>query len=264
MWCTGDAASSSKLATIWFGLLWRKRSQLAALSEGRTRTVLADVDDANQAARSMHQVAQQVAAAYSAWPEVLAVVLSGSHATRLADAESDLDMYVYCDTAPALESRVAVAQGRASAFEVDNRFWETGDEWLEAETGLQVDVTFRTRAWIEERLARVLERFEPLLGYSTSIWHNVLVSEPLFDRSGWFETLQRWARQPYPEQLAEAIVRHNYAVLRGTLDAYPRQLGRATARRDATRSALAADALQYLRTLVVPGHSSSSGSTTQW
>jgi hypothetical protein len=29
-------------------------------------------------------------------PEVLAVVLSGSHATRIADAESDLDMYVYC------------------------------------------------------------------------------------------------------------------------------------------------------------------------
>jgi len=97
----------------------------------------------------------------SAWPEVLAVVLSGSHATRIDDAESDLDMYVYCDTAPAIESRVALAQGRASANEVDNRFWETGDEWLEAQTGMQVDVTFRTRAWIEERLAKVLERFEP-------------------------------------------------------------------------------------------------------
>ena len=183
-------------------------------------------------ARSTREIERQVAAAYSPRPEVLAVVLSGSQVTRVADAESDLDLYVYCDTPPAIESRVALAQGRASTYEVDNRFWETGDEWLEAQTGLQVDVTFRTRAWIEERLASVLERFEPSLGYSTSIWHNVLVSEPLYDRSGWFETLQRWARQPYPEPLAEAIVRHNYAVLRGALDAYPRQLGRAATRRD--------------------------------
>jgi hypothetical protein len=44
----------------------------------------------------MRQVAHQVGATLSARPEVLAVVLSGSHATRIANAESDLDMYVYC------------------------------------------------------------------------------------------------------------------------------------------------------------------------
>ncbi len=190
------------------------------------------MDGANQAARSLRQIAHQIAAAYSSQPEVLAVVLSGSQATRVADAESDLDIYVYCDAVPSVASRVAIAQGRASMYEVDNRFWETGDEWLEAQTGVQVDVTFRTQLWIEEKLAKVLERFEPSLGYSTSIWHNVLVSKPLYDRVGWFEKLQRWARQPYPEQLADAIIRHNYAVLRGAFDAYPRQLARAASRRD--------------------------------
>jgi hypothetical protein len=43
---------------------------------------------------------------------------------------------------------------------------------------------------MEGELARVLDRHEASLGYSTSLWHNVLTSKPLNDRSGWFAALQ--------------------------------------------------------------------------
>jgi len=39
-------------------------------------------------------LARRLAGAYAAWPEVEAVALGGSQATGLADAGSDIDLYV--------------------------------------------------------------------------------------------------------------------------------------------------------------------------
>jgi hypothetical protein len=54
---------------------------------------------------------------------------------------------------------------------------------------------YRHARWIEEQLDRVLVRHEASVGYSTCFWYNVLHSNALFDRAGWFEALQRRARQ---------------------------------------------------------------------
>jgi predicted nucleotidyltransferase len=107
----------------------------------------------------MRATAHQVAAAYSPLPEVLAAVVSGSQATGVADGSSDIDVYVYSDIPLTIGVRASVAHDRAAEPEVDNRFWEAGDEWLERQTGIKLDVTFRTRAWIQDRLARVAGAF---------------------------------------------------------------------------------------------------------
>jgi hypothetical protein len=61
----------------------------------------------------------------------------------------------------------------------------------------------------------------------------VLYSSNLFDRDGWFEQLQRRARQPYPEPLRRAIIAKNHPVLRDLLrSAYLRQLEKAVQRDD--------------------------------
>lgn len=178
------------------------------------------------------QLAQSIADEYAALPTVAAVAIAGSQTTGLADAGSDIDLYVYSREPLPLEARRAIATGAASRAEVDNQFWEPGDEWVDAATGIHVDVMFRSPAWIEEQLDRVLRRCEASVGYSTCFWHNVLTSQVLYDAHGWFAALQAEARQPYPEPLRRAIVAKNHPILWQTLSSYRYQLDRAIAHDD--------------------------------
>ena len=103
---------------------------------------------------------------------------------------------------------------------------------MDAPSGIHVDVMFRSTAWLEDQLDRVLNRYQASVGYSTCFWDNVLVSRALFDRDGWFAGVQETARQPYPDELRRAIVAKNHPILRGTHSSYLYQLRRAVARGD--------------------------------
>lgn len=170
---------------------------------------------------------------FAALPMVEALTLAGSVGAQTTDAHSDYDLYVYADGGVPVGARRALAEklGR-NRREIDNRFWEPGDEWALAASGRVVDIMYRSRVWIEERLAALLERHEPALGYTTCFWDNVLHSRILFDRTGWFAALQEKARVPYPEELAAAIIRHNLPLLRGTISSYRTQLLKAAKRGD--------------------------------
>jgi catechol 2,3-dioxygenase-like lactoylglutathione lyase family enzyme len=173
----------------------------------------------------------EIALEYAAHQAVEAVALGGSRSTGYGEDDADIDLYVYSRTALPEEFRAEVARRRGVRIEAGNRFWEPGDEWVEA-GGAHVDVMFRTTDWIEDQLARVLERYEASVGYSTCFWANVLNSQVLFDREGWFGGLQERARVPYPEPLRRAIVAKNHPILRATLSSYRRQIARAVERRD--------------------------------
>lgn len=176
-------------------------------------------------------LASRVAGHYRSHAAVQAVALSGSGPSGMADAVSDVDLYVYCTAPLSLEFRAQIAEP-ASRAEIGNAFWEPGDEWVDALTGISLDVMFREVRWIEEQLDRVLNRHQPSLGYSTCFWYNVLHSEALFDRSGWFSRLQQTARQPYPSELQQAIVAKNYPLLRANLSSYLHQIELAAKRGD--------------------------------
>lgn len=181
---------------------------------------------------TLWKLAHTVAASYGEFPQVESVALGGSLASGSADQGSDIDLYVYVRQEIPIGERIRIAEARAQYVEVGNQFWEPGDEWIDAETGIQVDVMFRSLAWIEEQLERVLEHHEASVGYSTCFWYNVVSSEVLYDRRGWFEELQEYARQAYPEKLRQAIVAKNHPILRGTASSYRYQLARAVARGD--------------------------------
>ena len=179
--------------------------------------------------------AREIADLYATIPEVVAVALGGSQTTGVADDRSDIDLYVYYPAWPAgvpIVARAAVAAGRGAQVELDNRFWEPGDEWVEAGTGLVVDVMFRHTTWIEDELARVLDRYEASLGFSTCLWANVVSYQVLFDRTGWLAALQAGARRRYPEPLRRAIIAKNHPVLRRVHGGYRGQLENAVARGD--------------------------------
>jgi len=177
-------------------------------------------------------LAAGVAAAFGALPEVDAVALAGSRIAGAADDRSDFDFYVYAAEPVAMADRVTIASHFATHREVGNTFWEPGDEWIDERTGLQVDVMYRTPAWITDQLERVLTRHEASLGYSTCFWHNVRHSEPLFDRTGWYVDLQVAAARPYPRPLRRALVARNHPILRQTFSSYLTQIERAVRRDD--------------------------------
>jgi hypothetical protein len=177
-------------------------------------------------------LAEEVAAAFAARPEVVAVALAGSQAADATDERSDLDLYVYATAPIALGVRDEIAARFATRRDVGNTFWEPGDEWVDDRSGTVVDLMYRTPDWIEGQLDRVLARHEASVGYSTSFWHNVLHSVALFDRTGWYRALQERAAVPYPEPLRRAIIAKNHPILRRTLSSYRHQIELAIQRGD--------------------------------
>lgn len=177
-------------------------------------------------------MAAVIAARFAALPTVAAVTLAGSRTAAVTDPHSDYDLYVYTTAEIDPAARRDLAEVFADRLEIDNRFWEPGDEWLDTATGLHVDLMYRSPAWIEAQLARVLEQHEASVGYSTCFWYNVRVSQILFDRDGWYAALQARADAPYPETLRRAIVAKNFPILRDTHSSYVYQLTSAIARND--------------------------------
>lgn len=173
--------------------------------------------------------AVEMARRLGAHPAVLAVALAGSRGAGAEDARSDYDLYVYQTAEVPVEFRRAIAGAGA---EIDNRFWETGDEWREVATGARYDVMYRSPEWIADQLARVLVRHEASVGYSTCFWYNVLHAEALYDPQGWYAALQQSARVEYPWQLQVNIIAKNLPVLRRNQSSYRYQIALALGRGD--------------------------------
>ena len=172
---------------------------------------------------------RELARCFGEHPSVVAVALAGSRGTGAADDASDFDLYVYTLADLPIDFRRALATLDA---EIDNRFWEPGDEWIDPGSSARIDVMYRRPGWIEDQLNRVLVRHEASIGYSTCFWYNVLHSEILADPKGWYADLQARARTPYPDALRRAVIAKNHPILRETQSSYRAQIAKALARGD--------------------------------
>ena len=179
------------------------------------------------------ELARELAARFSQFPQVQAVALAGSQTSGRADPSSDIDLYVYHNAIIALEERRALVAARGSRrADLDMRFWDLGDEWIDLPSGIEVDIIYWEPAWIEAQLARSLEQHLPNVGYSTCFWNTIRKSTALFDRDGWFQGLQAIAAQDYPEALRLAIIETNHALLGRVIPAYSHQIELAVKRGD--------------------------------
>ena len=167
---------------------------------------------------------------FAEFPQVVAVVLAGSRGGETSDPESDFDIYVYASAEVPVEFRRSLLGDGA---EIDNRFWEPGDEANDLANDLKLDIMYRSPRWMEDQLDRVLVRHEASIGYTTCFWFNVLHSEPLFDREGWFQRLQDGANIAYPDELRRAVIAKNWPILRHNQSSYRRQIELALQREDA-------------------------------
>jgi hypothetical protein len=183
--------------------------------------------------RSILEFTQKLASAYAALDQVRAVGLGGSRAGAFEpDGLSDVDLYVYQNGEIPLSTRRSIASVHSSEIEIGNRFWEEGDEWLAQDPIVKVDVMFRDPAWMEDEVARVLQRHEARLGYSTCFLYNVQTCRVLFDRDDWLGRLKERSNRAYPLALRDAILAKNHPVLRKSHSAYSRQIQSAAGRND--------------------------------
>ncbi len=95
---------------------------------------------------------QQITEDFSKIPQVAAFVLAGSATSGNNDAISDYDCYVYSDGAVPVAARQQIAEKYADRMEINNQYWETGDEWQDAKSGMIVDIMYRRKDWIEGEL----------------------------------------------------------------------------------------------------------------
>jgi hypothetical protein len=164
---------------------------------------------------------------------VEAIAVGGSRTSSLIDAQSDIDLYIYTNKEIPVEKREEIVNKLgASKANMNLTYWDTGDEWFDQETGLEVDVMYWSPTWIEEQLDRVLVRHQASMGYTTCFWRTVKNSKILFDRNDWFYKLQEKSNQPYPLELKRAIIAKNHPVLRNVIPAYTHQIKKALERND--------------------------------
>jgi len=178
------------------------------------------------------ELVNRILADFTEIKQLEAVALAGSSAVNAHDQYSDIDLYIYSREGIPVALRKRIALKYSKNIEINNQFWETGDEWQDSTSGTLIDLTYRSTDWTERELKRVLENHQASMGYSTCLWFNILNSEILFDKNGWLRLLKESAETGYPEKLKTAVLKKNYPVLGDTFSSYKNQIIKALKRND--------------------------------
>ena len=159
------------------------------------------------------KILQEIAQSYSKLEQVYAVVLSGSRTSNQNDEMSDYDIYVYSDAEIPVEFRTKLAKKYSDDYEIDNRYFETGDEWKLRDCNTGLDFMFRCKNWITDTVDNIYCKHMASNGYSTCFLHNIKTSQILYDKDNWFLNLQNKVNGPYPEELKNNIIKRNIMLI---------------------------------------------------
>lgn len=149
-----------------------------------------------------------------------AIALAGSMAKGTADAESDIDLFVYADGVQSWDVRKALIEGIADSGtkvhvdqEIDKTYWGGCMDFTYC--GRKIETTVRSLAQIDEVVARSLSGeievqpvFWTLHGYYSYIYLSEIdFVRPLDDPHGILARLKELTRC-YPPLLKQAILKH--------------------------------------------------------
>ena len=164
-------------------------------------------------------------------PQVEAIALGGSRATGRNDAKSDYDGYIYL-TGPVEETcRRTILSKYCRYMEIGNTFWELEDD-VTLLDGIDMDIIYRNLEDFARGIASVVDECTAWNGYTTCMWHNLITSRILFDRTGRLQKLQARYQIPYPQKLKENIISRNMNLLSGMLPSFDTQIQKAENRGD--------------------------------
>lgn len=164
-------------------------------------------------------------------PQVEAIALGGSRSTGRNDASSDYDVYIYI-TSPVPEINRKQILGKYCRYmEIGNSFWELEDD-VTLTNGIDMDIIYRNIEDFENTISSVVMDCNAWNGYTTCMWHNLITSQILLDKTGKLSALQEKYKIPYPKKLKENIIVKNMNLLSGMLPSFDGQIKMAENRRD--------------------------------
>lgn len=159
-------------------------------------------------------ILKEIAKEYSKLDCVYAVVLAGSRTAKQSDDFSDYDIYIYADKEIPVDFRTELAKKYSDDYEINNQYFETGDEWTLKDGKTGFDFMFRCPNWIQDTIENIWIKHYASLGYTTCFLHNVFTSKILYDKNGWFLNLQNKLASPYPKELRDNIIKKNMMLLK--------------------------------------------------
>lgn len=181
----------------------------------------------------LRQLAEKISCRFTVRPEVRAVAMGGSASSGRIDAHSDIDLYIFHkgEVVPLDFRESTVREMGASRTSLNLTYWDTGDEWIDGDTGIEVDIIYWHDHWISGMIDRVITECLPSVGYTTCFAHTIRNCQILFDPDGWLGELQKKCLD-YPPELAQNIVSHNFPLLRDIIPSYRYQIEKAVERND--------------------------------
>jgi len=164
-------------------------------------------------------------------PQVQAIALGGSRATGRNDEKSDYDVYIYIKESIDENVRRRILEKYCKYMEISNTFWELEDD-VTMKDGIDMDIIYRNMTEFENMISSVVMDNNPWNGYTTCMWHNLITSKIVFDKSGELTMLQKKYQIPYPKKLKENIISNNMKLLNGMLPSFDTQIKKAEDRGD--------------------------------
>lgn len=178
------------------------------------------------------EILMEMVGHYKKLGEVEAIGLGGASTTKMSDNKSDYDIYIYGKNEPQVESRCEIAKIFADKPEIDNHYFETGDTFKLRETGKPIDIMYRNPDFIEGNIKWVWEDCNASLGYTTCFVDNIQKTQILYDKNGWLRNIKKRVDTPYPEKLAQNIIKKNFDYLKDAMFSFYDQIVSAAERSD--------------------------------
>ena len=163
--------------------------------------------------------------------QVEAIALGGSRATGRNDEKSDYDVYVYLSDFVDEKIRRDVLGKYCKYMEIGNSFWELEDD-VTLKDGIDMDIIYRNMTDFENMISSVVDNCVAWNGYTTCMWHNLITSKIVYDKSDKLKELQTRYQIPYPKDLKKNIISKNMNLLSGMLPSFDTQIEKAEKRKD--------------------------------
>ena len=163
--------------------------------------------------------------------EVEAIALGGSRATGRNDETSDYDVYIYINKPIEENVRRNILSQFCKYMEISNTFWELEDD-VTLKDNIDMDIIYRNFDDFKNTIESVVEHYVAYNGYTTCMWHNLITSKIVFDKTGRLTELKERYSISYPKQLKENIIRKNLSLLSGMLPSFDKQIKKAEDRND--------------------------------
>ena len=167
------------------------------------------------------------------FPQVRAIAIGGSNASKQADYLSDIDVYIFVESDIPVKERENFIKQISSKYETGGEYFGSGDEFFADELNIQFDIMYWNTGWFESVVENVWEKYYPSNGYTTAFLYTLHNFEIIYDKNNWLLNLQNKIKGKYPKELQENVIKRNLMLMKDKpFASYYEQIEKAIKRED--------------------------------